>query len=113
MAQYYSRSILTAADAGVLLDDDWTAVHLSDSMQEVWIYANNTISSDLTLNIGWCSTVSDDNNGSTITVGVPGQAGLLLVIPGLIIPSGFYIVANASTADSLILYGFVNKIEEV
>lgn len=111
--QYYSRISLTSADQGVLLDDTWTTVHATDSLQEIWLYANNTSSSDVTLDIGWCSTSPTSNTGSTITVGVPGQTGLLLVVPGLLIPASLYIVAQAATADVVVLYGFANKIETV
>jgi hypothetical protein len=75
----------------------------------VWIYAANYDSSDRKLTIEWGSASAGDIIESTIAT----EAGLVLVIPGLILKgnaSPLVIAAFAATTSSIQLFGYVNRI---
>jgi hypothetical protein len=84
----------------------------SSTLDEIWLYANNTHSSAVTLTIefGGATTTSD-----LIQVSLPATpSGLVLVCPGLIL-SGTgaavtTVTAFAGTASKVEIFGFVNRI---
>lgn len=84
-----------------------TAVSGTSAWDEVWIYANNTSASAVKLTIEWGTTTAADGN---IEQTIQGEAGLVLVIPGLIIQNGLVVTAFAGTADVILLTGYVNQI---
>jgi len=85
----------------------YTTVTTAGLCDEVWLYANNTSSSNVKLTIEWgTSTAADGNIEMTITA----EAGLVLVIPGLILQNSKVVKAFAATADVILLTGFVNQI---
>ena len=114
----YSKIVLSGSTdgRGILVDDDATAgktIHTGSSTattyDEVWIYAANYDSSDRKLTIEWGSASAGDIIESTIAT----EAGLVLVIPGLIIKgnaSPLVIAAFAATTSSIQLFGYVNRI---
>ena len=114
----YSKIVLSGSTdgRGILVDDDATAgktIHTGSSTattyDEVWIYAANYDSSDRKLTIEWGSASAGDIIESTITT----EAGLVLVIPGLILKgnaSPLVIAAFAATTSSIQLFGYVNRI---
>ena len=114
----YSKIVLSGSTdgRGILVDDDATAgktIHTGSSTattyDEGWIYAANYDSSDRKLTIEWGSASAGDIIESTITT----EAGLVLVIPGLILKgnaSPLVIAAFAATTSSIQLFGYVNRI---
>jgi hypothetical protein len=84
-----------------------TAVSGSVSWDEIWIYAINTDSADRVLTIEWGEATAPDGN---IIVTVPFKAGLLLVIPGLVLQNALVVKAFASAANVICISGFVNRI---
>lgn len=76
-------------------------------MDEIWVYAVNTSSSDVLLTLEWGGTTSPDD---TIEVLIPAEAGLVLVAPGLLLQNELVLRAFAGTADVLLVTGFVNRI---
>ena len=114
----YSKIVLSGSTdgRGILVDDDATAgktIHTGSSTattyDEVWIYAANYDGSDRKLTIEWGSASAGDIIESTIT----SEAGLVLVIPGLIIKGNatpLVIAAFAATTSSIQLFGYVNRI---
>ena len=102
---------------GILVDDAASAgktIHTgpsdTDQTDEVWIYAANYDSSDrkLTIEYGTASA------GGIIESTIATEAGLVLVIPGLIIVgngSPLVIAAFAATTSSIQLFGYVNRID--
>ncbi len=114
----YSKIVLSGSTdgRGILVDDDATAgkmIHTGSSTattyDEVWIYAANYDSSDRKLTIEWGSASAGDIIESTIAT----EAGLVLVIPGLILKgnaSPLVIAAFAATTSSIQLFGYVNRI---
>ena len=76
---------------------------------EIWIWAYNGHTADVVLTIEFGgATVPDQNIVSTI----PAKAGLLLVVPGLILQNGMVVKAFAGTANVITLSGFVNSITD-
>ena len=115
----YSKVALSggAADGtGIELAIDsgtFTTVHTGSATattyDEVWIYAANYDSSDRKLTIEWGSASA----GDLIEVTIPTEAGLVLVVPGLIIKGNatpLVVAAFAATTSSIQLFGYVNQI---
>ena len=114
----YSKIVLSESTdgRGILIDDDATAgklVHTGSATattyDEIWIYAANYDSSDRKLTIEWGSASA----GDLIEVTIPTEAGLVLVVPGLIIKGNatpLVVAAFAATTSSIQLFGYVNQI---
>jgi hypothetical protein len=77
------------------------------TFDEIWIWATNTSTSPVKLTIEWGTTTAADGN---IEVTVPGEQGLMQVIPGLILHNSKVVTAFAGTANVICLHGFVNSI---
>ncbi len=77
------------------------------TFDEIWLYANNTSASSVKLTIEWGTATAADGN---IEVTVLPEAGLVTVIPGLILQNAKVVKAFAATADVILLSGFVNAI---
>ena len=74
---------------------------------EIWLYANNTTSSAVKLTLEWGTATATDGN---IELTIAAEAGLVLVVPGLILQNSKVVKAFAGTADVILLSGFVNAI---
>jgi hypothetical protein len=114
----YSKVKLSASTSGRPIKVVQTAssgdtIHAtsgSASIDEVYLYANNTDSVTRTLTIQWGGTSSPDDN---IVVGIAPQSGIFLVVPGLILVdtgSALTIRAFASAANVINITGYVNRI---
>ena len=77
------------------------------TFDEIWLYANNTSSSAVKLTIEWGTATATDGN---IEVTIQPEAGLVTIIPGLILQNAKVVKAFAATADVILLTGFVNAI---
>jgi len=99
------KSILVTASAspGTLVH---TAVSGSVSFDEVWVYAMNTASSSVMLDIEYGGTAVADQ----IEITIPGESGLVLVVPGLFLNNSLAVRAFATSASALALYGYVNRV---
>lgn len=91
-----------------------TAIHTASStattIDEIWLYAVNTSTSSVKLTIEWGETTSPDGH---IEVTVLPEAGLVTIIPGLVMQgnaSAKVVSAFAGTADVICIHGFVNRI---
>jgi hypothetical protein len=91
-----------------------TAIHTASTtattIDEIWLYAINTSTSSVKLTIEWGSTTAPDGN---IEVTVLPEAGLVTIIPGLLLQgnaSAKVVRAFAATANVIVLHGFVNRI---
>jgi len=83
-------------------------VHTASATEidEIWIYLSNSSNTPIIVTIQW---------GLTTTVGsiiqsVPGQAGLYLAVPGLVLTNNSIVRAFASLSDVITVLGFVNRI---
>lgn len=77
------------------------------TFDEIWIYANNTSATAVKLTIEWGTATAADGN---IEITVQPEAGLVTLIPGLILQNAKVVKAFAATADVILLTGFVNSI---
>ena len=94
--------LLTGTSLGAV-----TTIHESDltALDEVWLYAcNNDVSTDRTLHLSF-------DSGATLTtsVSIPGNAGLVLVLPGFMLTNGTTVSAYASSASKISVFGWVNR----
>ena len=79
----------------------------ADEYDEVWLFANNTSGTDVKLTIEWGGVTSPDD---LIEVTIEAEAGLNLVIPGLILQNSLVCKAWAGTTAVINITGFVNRI---
>ena len=77
------------------------------ALDEVWLYACNSSTSDVKLTIEWGAT-SDDERLTEVTIGA--EAGWVLVIPGLLLSNSLVVKAFAGTANVINVNGYVNRI---
>ena len=96
--------VVTTATTGTTIH---TAVAGTTDFDEVWLFAYNghTANVVLTIEFGGVS-VPDDN----IKVTLVWQAGLQLIVPGLILQNECVVRAFASVANVVVITGFVNNI---
>ena len=96
--------VVATASAGTTIH---TAVSGTSDMDEVWLYAMNTDSSDRKLTIEYGGVASpDDLTEVTITA----EAGWVLVCPGLLLQNGLVVKAFAAAANVVMINGYVNRI---
>jgi hypothetical protein len=91
-----------------------TAIHTASStattIDEIWLYANNTSTSSVKLTIEWGEVTSPDGH---IEVTVLPESGLVTVIPGFLLQGNAtprVVRAYAATTNVLTIHGFVNRI---
>ena len=83
-----------------------TAVSGTSSFDEVWLYAVNTSTSSVKLTVEFGGTAAADN----IEITIPGESGLVLVIPGLFLNNALVVTAFAATANVITIHGYVNRV---
>jgi len=79
--------------------------HATD-LDEIWLYAVNSQVAAVKLTIEWGEAAPDGN----IEVTIPGESGLYLIIPGLLLTNSLVVKAFAGTANVVMLHGYVNRI---
>ena len=102
-----SIKVAATATAGTTIHTGSATVTTPD---EVWIYAVNSSASSVKLTIEWGEATAPDGN---IEVTVLPEAGLVTVIPGLLIKGNatpLVVKAFAGTANVICINGFVNQI---
>ncbi len=77
------------------------------ALDEIWIYAVNSGGAAVKLTIEWGEATAPDGN---IEATVPGESGLYLVVPGLLLTNSLVVKAFAGTANVVIIHGWVNRI---
>jgi hypothetical protein len=96
------------ATAGTLIHTTGTSI---TDIDEIWVYANNTSTSEVKLTIEYGGTTNPDNQ---IEIPIAAEAGLVLVIPGLILSGnvdvGRVVRAFAATTNVINITGYVNRI---
>lgn len=96
--------VVATSGTGTLIH---TAVSGETELDEVWLYATNTDTTSRKLTIQWGGTASPDD---LIELTIPAESGYTLVIPGLIIQNSLVVTAFASTANVIVVGGYVNRI---
>ena len=91
-----------------------TTIHTGSStattLDEVWLYAMNTDTTDRKLTIEWGGVTSPDD---LIEYTVKAESGLYLIVPGLVLKGNatpLVIRAFAATANVITITGYVNRI---
>jgi hypothetical protein len=96
--------VVATATAGTTIH---TAVSGTSDMDEVWLYAMNTDSSDRKLTIEYGGTTSPDD---LTEIEIGSEAGWVLVCPGLLLQNSLVIKAFAAAANVVVINGYVNRI---
>jgi hypothetical protein len=99
--------VAAAATPGTTIHTGSTTTTVID---EIWLYAFNSSTSGVKLTIEWGSTTSPDD---LIELLVPGETGLVLVVPGLLIKgaaTALVVRAFAATSNVVTIHGYVNRI---
>ena len=94
--------VVAVATLGTLIH----AAHATD-LDEIWLYAVNSQAAAVKLTIEWGEATVPDGN---IEVTIPGESGLVLVVPGLILTNSLNVNAFAGTASVVMIHGFVNRV---
>ncbi len=84
-----------------------TAVSGTSSWDEIFLYAFNSDSTDRVLTIEFGGTTAPDQN---IVQTIPAQAGLVLVVPGLVLDNSLVVTAFCPTTNVITISGFVHNI---
>lgn len=79
------------------------------SYDEIWLWAYNGHTADVSLTIEWGGASVPDQN---IVVNIPYKSGLVLVVPGLILQNSKIVKAFAGTGNVITINGFVNRITD-
>lgn len=96
--------VVQTATAGTTIH---TAGSGTSNRDEIWLYAINSSASSVKLTIEWGEASAPDGN---IELTVLPEAGLVTVIPGLLLQNSLVVKAFAGTANVIMLHGFVNRI---
>lgn len=115
----YNKLVLSGSTdgAGILIAANatpGTTIHTASAtastLDEIWLYAVNSESSAIKLTIEWATATAPNGN---IELTVPAEAGLTLVVPGLVLKGNatpLVVKAFAATANKIIIHGYVNQI---
>ena len=96
--------VAAVATPGTLIH---TAVAGAADMDEVWLWAVNSDTTDRKLTIEYGGVAAPDD---LIEVTIRAESGLVLIVPGLILQNSLVIRAFAAAANVVMVGGFVNRI---
>lgn len=99
--------VAATATAGTTIH---TASSTATTFDEVWLYAQNTDTTDRKLTIEWGGTTAPDD---LIEFTVKAENGLYLIVPGLVLKGNatpLVVRAFAATANVVTISGYVNRI---
>ena len=99
--------VAATATAGTTIH---TAANVATTIDEIWLYAVNTGSTSVKLTIEWGEATAPNGN---IEVTILPEAGLVTVIPGLLLQGNAtpkVVKAFAGTTNVIVMHGFVNRI---
>ena len=97
-------------DSGAFVTIHTTPV-TTTTLDEIWMYAVNSHSADLKVTIQFGGVEEPEDY---IEYTVAAEAGLVLIVPGLILQgktsTGLIIKGACATGDEVAVYGYVNRI---
>ena len=96
--------VVATATAGTTIH---TAVSGTSDMDEIWLYACNTDSTDRKLTLEFGGTTSPDD---LVEVTIGAEAGWVLVCPGILLQNSLVVKAFAAAANVVVINGYVNRI---
>jgi hypothetical protein len=101
--------IISTATPGTLIH---TAVSgtVTGTYDEIWLWAYNGYTSDVTLTVEFGGTSVPDQN---IITTIPYKSGLIPIVPGFLLQNEMVVSAFTTTASGVVtIYGFVNAITD-
>ena len=114
MATTFTKVVLSGSTNGkqikvVATATAGTTIHTASAtaLDEIWLWAVNSSTTAVKLTVEWGEATAPDGN---IEVTVPGEAGYLLVVPGLILTGSLVVKCFAGTANVLLVNGYCNRI---
>ena len=86
-----------------------TTIHTAHAtaLDEIWLYAVNSDTTDRKLTIEFGGTTSPD---TSIEQTITAESGLILIVPGLLLTNSLVVTAFAATANVVMIGGYVNRI---
>jgi len=116
--EFFTGSATDEGGTGIALPVDsgsFITIHTTPTttttLDEIWMYAVNSHSADLKVTIQFGGVEEPEDY---IELTVPTEAGLVLVVPGLILQgkasTGLIVKGAAATGDEVAVYGYVNRI---
>ena len=111
----YSKVLLSGSTNGKAVSVSATStpgtlIHTAQSgtsgMDEVWLYATNSSTSTVKVTVEFGGTSVAEN----IELNIPGESGLVLICPGLVLNNSLEVLAFAATSDVIHISGYVNRI---
>lgn len=86
-----------------------TLIHTAHATakDEIWIWAVNSDTTPRKLTIEFGGTTAPDD---LIELTIPAEAGLLMVVPGLILSNSLVVRAFCASANVVTVSGYVNRI---
>jgi hypothetical protein len=119
MATVVKRKLSSSTDGKAIkiaaVETPGTAIHTAvagttaGTFDEIWLWAFNSHTGNIKLTIEFGGASAPDDN---IVVTVPALAGLVPIVPGLILQNGATVKAFASSANVITIIGFVNSITD-
>tara|TARA_R110000824_G_scaffold318496_1_gene505674 strand:- start:18 stop:383 length:366 start_codon:yes stop_codon:yes gene_type:complete len=116
----YSKVQLTGSTDGTGIEmpvdsGAYATIHTTTTtvttLDEIWLYASNTDTTDRKITIQFGGAVDADD---IIEYTVTAEAGLQLIIPGLALSgkasTGLIVKGAAAVADKVNVFGYVNRI---
>ena len=85
-----------------------TAVSGTTDTDLITLFAYNDDSVNRDLHIGWGGTTDPDD---LIIQTIPPKVGLTLIVADLPLRNSLVVVASASAANVIVVYGYVNRID--
>lgn len=101
------KAILVSGTATASANTVHTAVSGTSSLDEIWLYAVNTSTTNVKLTIEYGETTSPNGH---IEVTVLGESGAVCIVPGFLLQNALVVKAFAATTNVITLYGFVNRV---
>jgi len=88
-----------------------TTIHTAhaSALDEIWLFVTNTDTSERTLTLSWGDTTDPD--GLVLkALPIPASSTAILVIPGHLLTNSLVVKAAGSSANVLLITGYVNRI---
>ena len=119
MATVVKRKLSSSTDGKAIkiaaVKTPGTAIHTAvagttaGTYDEIWLWAFNSHTGNIKLTIEFGGADAPDQN---IIITIPALAGLVPVVPGLILQNEATVKAFASSANVITITGFVNSITD-
>lgn len=100
--------VVATSSPGTLIHDALNSV-AANEWDEIWLRAVNTSDTAVKLTLEWGGTTAPDDQ---IEITIPGEDGFHDVVRGHVLQNAQQVRAFATTANVIVLHGFVNRYEQ-